>query len=333
MSYERNRAAQLAKNKALLHALGLPTISAAFVAVATPAPATPKKRKAVTSAADGSTPPMPKARKNWGSQASTPTSARRSSRVLDKIAQAELGDAFKSSRAFPNGLEDHDDDSDEDERADGKQRAPTALKGVRPNPKRFGHQPLTPVGKTWGFRMGCSQDGVHAPVVAGISGNEYVGAWSIALSGGYEDDIDLGYAFTYTGSGGRDLKGTAGAPKNLRTAAQSFDQSFTAVNAGLQKSVETQKPIRVIRGFKSKSCFGPETGYRYDGLYLCTKAWMDIGESGFKVCRFSFIRLPGQPPIPVKEGREEEAEEIIKDFGDAEMVSVPTKSKMTKALA
>jgi hypothetical protein len=27
--------------------------------------------------------------------------------------------------------------------------------------------------------------------------------WSIALSGGYEDDFDEGYRFVYTGSGGR----------------------------------------------------------------------------------------------------------------------------------
>ena len=39
------------------------------------------------------------------------------------------------------------------------------------------------------------------PTVAGIHGNESVGCYSIALSGDYEDDIDLGESFTYTGSG------------------------------------------------------------------------------------------------------------------------------------
>jgi len=39
--------------------------------------------------------------------------------------------------------------------------------------------------------------------MAGISGKEGVGVWSIALSGGYEDDFDEGYRFVYTGSGGR----------------------------------------------------------------------------------------------------------------------------------
>jgi hypothetical protein len=33
---------------------------------------------------------------------------------------------------------------------------------------------------------------------------------SLVLSGGYEDDVDNGDEFTYTGSGGRELKGKKG---------------------------------------------------------------------------------------------------------------------------
>ena len=40
------------------------------------------------------------------------------------------------------------------------------------------------------------------PTVAGIHGSETDGCYSLALSGGYEDDIDLGDSFTYTGEGG-----------------------------------------------------------------------------------------------------------------------------------
>jgi hypothetical protein len=43
-------------------------------------------------------------------------------------------------------------------------------------------------------RMDCSKAAIHAPVVAGISGDQKKGAWSVALSGGYEDDVDAGYA-------------------------------------------------------------------------------------------------------------------------------------------
>ena len=44
------------------------------------------------------------------------------------------------------------------------------------------------------FRAQCSTDAIHAPFVAGISGSSTEGAYSVALSGGYDDDVDLGYA-------------------------------------------------------------------------------------------------------------------------------------------
>lgn len=39
------------------------------------------------------------------------------------------------------------------------------------------------------------------PTVAGIHGNALEGCYSLALSGGYEDDVDYGDCFTYTGEG------------------------------------------------------------------------------------------------------------------------------------
>jgi E3 ubiquitin-protein ligase UHRF1 len=138
----------------------------------------------------------------------------------------------------------------------------------RPNPKTFGAIPCVVNGKWWATRMECSRDGCHAPTVAGISGNETEGCWSIALSGGYEDDVDDGYCFTYTGSGGRDLKGTKAKPKNLRTAPQSSDQTLTGLNLALKVSCETQRPVRVIRGFKGSSKWAPLEGYRSPFLTL-----------------------------------------------------------------
>ncbi|KAM0755932.1 hypothetical protein T439DRAFT_376209 [Meredithblackwellia eburnea MCA 4105] len=332
-AYEQARQRQMAKNLALLHSLELPSVIQAVKDVA-PVKATPAPRKRKNVDENGN--PVPKAKKVWISSSPASSSAagegRRSSRIQAAIARKELEDQYISDPELGKGLDSDDDDGGE--RAEGKQRRAQSLKTRTNNPKKFGSQPGIPVGKTWEFRMGCSQDGIHAPVVAGISGNVEVGVWSIALSGGYEDDIDLGYAFTYTGSGGRDLKGTKANPKNLRTAPQSSDQEFTAMNAALQYSVTTKKPIRVIRGFKGKSCFAPETGYRYDGLYLCTAAWQDIGESGFKVCRYSFVRLPGQPAIPIREGMEEEAAQIVADFGQADYVPsdyVSAKDSVAKA--
>lgn len=69
-----------------------------------------------------------------------------------------------------------------------------------------------------------SEAGVHRPPVAGIHGRDNFGAFSIVLSGGYEDDVDKGDEFLYTGSGGRDLSG------NKRTALQSCDQKLTRYN-------------------------------------------------------------------------------------------------------
>jgi len=133
----------------------------------------------------------------------------------------------------------------------------------RPDPKTFGEIPGVVNGKWWATRLEASRDGCHAPTVAGISGNEKDGCYSVALSGGYEDDVDEGYSFTFTGSGGRDLKGTRANPKNLRTAPQSSDQTLTGLNLALKVSCDTGKPVRVIRGFKGKSQWAPEEGYRY----------------------------------------------------------------------
>ena len=66
-----------------------------------------------------------------------------------------------------------------------------------------------------------SESGIHRPHVAGIHGRENEGAYSIVLSGGYDEDTDDGEEFTYSGSGGRDLSG------NKRTAKQSMDQKLT----------------------------------------------------------------------------------------------------------
>ena len=74
------------------------------------------------------------------------------------------------------------------------------------------------------FILQVSESGIHRPHVAGIHGRENEGAYSIVLSGGYDEDIDDGEEFTYSGSGGRDLSG------NKRTAKQSMDQKLTHMN-------------------------------------------------------------------------------------------------------
>ena len=140
----------------------------------------------------------------------------------------------------------------------------------------FGPIPGIEVGTQWLFRMQVSEAGIHRPPVGGIAGTEREGCQSIVISGGYEDDVDDGEEFTYTGSGGRDLSG------NKRTAEQSSDQTLTKVNAAIAKNCHAKfdavnggdagkdwkkgKEIRVVRGKSKKkkheNKFAPAEGNR-----------------------------------------------------------------------
>ncbi|KAF6032133.1 UHRF2 [Bugula neritina] len=178
----------------------------------------------------------------------------------------------------------------------------------------FGPIPGVEVGTLWKFRVQVSEAGVHRPHVAGIAARENEGAFSIVLSGGYEDDVDNGETFEYTGSGGRDLSG------NKRTAEQSSDQKLTKSNLGLAKNcnapVNTKvgaeakdwkagKPVRVVRNCKlaKHSKYAPEEGNRYDGVYKLVKYWPEKGRSGFLVWRYLFRRDDPAPAPWTKAGK------------------------------
>eukprot|EP00899_Mesostigma_viride_P009318 jgi/Mesvir1/18388/Mv14270-RA.3 len=147
------------------------------------------------------------------------------------------------------------------------------------------------VGESWEDRLECRQWGAHRPHVAGIAGQSDVGAQSVALSGGYEDDEDNGDWFLYTGSGGRDLSG------NKRTnKEQSFDQTFTIMNKALKLSCIHGWPVRVVRSHKEKrSAYAPEQGVRYDGIYRIEKCWRKPGAQGKLMCRYLFVRCDNEP--------------------------------------
>lgn len=84
---------------------------------------------------------------------------------------------------------------------------------VEKPPDFFGELKDYPVGSGWETRADCCADLVHRATVAGIVGTPETGCYSIVLNGGYADDVDHGDLLTYTGSGGRSLKGTAANPK------------------------------------------------------------------------------------------------------------------------
>ncbi|KAF0298619.1 E3 ubiquitin-protein ligase UHRF1 [Amphibalanus amphitrite] len=189
----------------------------------------------------------------------------------------------------------------------------------------MGPVPGVEVGMRWQYRIQASEAGVHRPHVAGIAGREKEGAFSIVLSGGYEDDVDNGEEFFYTGSGGRDLSG------NKRTAGQSCDQQLTRMNKALALNCNAKinsktgaeaedwrggRPVRVIRSYKlgKHSKYAPNEGLRYDGVYKIVKYWPEKGQSGFLVWRYLLRRDDPTPAPWTTDGRRRILELGIQDM-------------------
>ncbi|CAL1290946.1 unnamed protein product, partial [Larinioides sclopetarius] len=214
---------------------------------------------------------------------------RKSNRLLGKEPQKFLEDIY---------FDEEEEDIDFSVKAKPKYQPPKYQAPRERKENVFGAIPGVPVGTVFSFRMEASHAGIHRPPVSGIHGNPALGCYSLALSGGYEDDVDLGDSFIYTGEGGRDLRGTKTNPKNLRTAPQSKDQLLEKGNLALARNVESGRPVRVLRGYKLRSKYAPEEGYRYDGLYRVVKYYMTTGLSGFKVYKFHLERIKEQAPAP-----------------------------------
>jgi putative restriction endonuclease len=103
----------------------------------------------------------------------------------------------------------------------------------------FGEIPGIEEGHWFEGRKEMMPSSFHRNWGAGIDGNGSEGADAIVLSGGYEDDKDLGDEIIYTGAGGNDPN----------TGKQIADQTWeNRGNAGLIKSMNEGLPIRVIRG-------------------------------------------------------------------------------------
>ncbi|WP_139423596.1 YDG/SRA domain-containing protein [Chryseobacterium mulctrae] len=164
--------------------------------------------------------------------------------------------------------------------------------------KTFGNIKGTFEGDIFESRSALSMANIHRPLQAGISGTEKEGADSIVLSGGYEDDEDNGDIIIYTGHGGR----------SNESKFQVADQTLTKGNKALAISCERKLPIRVSRGASKNSSFAPNSGYRYDGLFLITEYWREKGRSGFNVWRFRLEKI-----INEKYSQEARPIQIIKE--------------------
>ncbi|MER7751108.1 YDG/SRA domain-containing protein [Kitasatospora sp. NPDC097643] len=141
----------------------------------------------------------------------------------------------------------------------------------------FGAVPGVEVGQVFASREAAHNARVHRPLQAGICGTKKLGAESIVLSDGYEDDRDEGDVIVYTGQGGRDEK----------TGRQVKDQALTRGNAALVTSQATGTPVRVVR----KVGNDPKAVYRYDGLFRVEESWHETGRSGFRIWRYRLVEL------------------------------------------
>ncbi|KAG2123964.1 SRA-YDG [Suillus cothurnatus] len=158
--------------------------------------------------------------------------------------------------------------------------------------RTFGHISGVEVGTIFTSKAALAEAGVHALRQAGIHGDHELGAFSICLSKGYEDNVDRGNLITYVGSGGQDDDGK-----------QISDQSpDSPANKTLFISSVTKRPVRVVRGANDDNAYSPTHGYRYDGLYVVDEAKMVDGKKGFKMCTFTLKRIEedGQKAIPIR---------------------------------
>ncbi|KAK0449899.1 PUA-like domain-containing protein [Armillaria borealis] len=144
-----------------------------------------------------------------------------------------------------------------------------------------------PVGTQYMDRTAALEAGVHGSLRRGIY--SYKGsARSVVLSDGYEEfNKDKGDRIRLCGEGGRSKDRTM----------QVKDQEYTHGNKALQKTMELDQPVHVIRGYRLHSKYAPNNGFRYNGLYNVMVCYQKRDENGHKIILFKLERLPGQLPI------------------------------------
>ena len=147
--------------------------------------------------------------------------------------------------------------------------------------RHFGEIESVDVGTEYASRAELAASGIHRPTQAGISGSSTEGADSIVVSGGYEDDEDYGDYLIYGGQAGFDPN----------TKQQNEDAELSRGNLALVVSYNKGLPVRVTRGLGSTR----QHTYRYDGLYLVERWWVDRGKSGFRIYRFALRKIDDKP--------------------------------------
>lgn len=152
----------------------------------------------------------------------------------------------------------------------------------------FGHNKLRN-GDWFAGHLPALFRGAHGTSMAGIAGSRETGAYSIVVSGLYDDlDQDHGNILFYSGSGSHNNTDPHAPAKS------------TSGTLALHKSLETQKPVRVLRSDSGKSKYAPTCGYRYDGLYRVESVNYPKNGKGGLYEQFKLVRLEGQSDIDIR---------------------------------
>ncbi|XP_032681709.1 transcriptional regulator ATRX-like [Odontomachus brunneus] len=139
----------------------------------------------------------------------------------------------------------------------------------------YGPIPEFPPGSWWGIRMDCSRDGVHNPFNVDVHEGPF-GAASVCTShANMNEDVDLGDFLTLTG--------------------QVYHKEQPSADP-LIHNYKNQIPLRLIRSYNLQNDIAPNTGYRYDGLYIVLGYWIGVNADGTKHNKFVLMRLADQGP-------------------------------------
>ncbi|KAI1392511.1 PUA-like domain-containing protein [Hypoxylon trugodes] len=153
--------------------------------------------------------------------------------------------------------------------------------------KVFGHNGI-PVGAWFANQLVALQRGAHGSRGGGIRGTADSGAYSIVVSGMYEDlDNDRGETLHYSGSGSHENG------DRMKPAPSTIGMK------ALKTSLRTRKPVRVLRagGSSRANRWLPRCGLRYDGLYQVTALRECKNRKGGLYEQFTLVREPGQEPL------------------------------------
>lgn len=147
-----------------------------------------------------------------------------------------------------------------------------------------GHNRLE-VGDWWPLQVCAMRDGAHGARISGIAGGKVNGAYSIVVSGKYENlDADRGDTLSYSGS--QALENRDPEVPTISTCTEALRLSF-----------QLRRPLRVLRCSRSNSPYSPSKGIRYDGLYTITGEEKRFNTHGGAYIRFRLTRNANQPEM------------------------------------